>query len=105
MNTASLTQEAIDAAAKVINRMTTGEPWDEADSIASPHFRRVAECALKSVLNKTFTEAELLAEYWAAHLGEEMNALMTGNPRLRFSQRHTLRRFATTPSYTESDRG
>lgn len=49
--------------------------------------------------SKRLTEAELSAEYWAAH--GDANALMIGNPRLRFSRRHTLRRFATLPHYDE----
>lgn len=67
------------------------EPTSEAHETSAP------------ATDKTFTDAELMAEYWAAHLREDMRGLMTGNPRLRFSQRHTLRRFATTPSYSEDD--
>jgi len=48
---------------------------------------------------KRFTDAELAAEYWASH--GEANALMTGNPRLLFSRRATLGRFAKLPHYNE----
>ena len=50
---------------------------------------------------KRFTEAELVSEYWASH--GTANALMTGNPRLLFSRRAALRRFATSPHASESD--
>ena len=49
--------------------------------------------------DKRFSEAELAAEYYAAH--GEANALMTGNPRLLFSRRQTIKRFATLPHYDE----
>ena len=49
--------------------------------------------------NKRFSDSELVAEYWASH--GEANAVMTGNPRLPFSKRQTLRRFATLPHYDE----
>jgi hypothetical protein len=48
---------------------------------------------------KRFTDAELITEYWAAH--GEANATMTGNPRLPFSKRHTLKRFATLPHFDQ----
>jgi hypothetical protein len=50
-------------------------------------------------VEKRFTDAELAAEYWAAH--GEANAAMTGNPRLLFSKRQTIRRFATLPHHDE----
>lgn len=50
-------------------------------------------------VNKRFTEAELAAEYWAAH--GEANATMTSNPRLLFSRRQTVRRFCTLPHFDE----
>ena len=50
-------------------------------------------------VDKRFSDAELVAEYWAAH--GEGNALMTGNPRLMFSKRRTLKRFAQLPHYDE----
>jgi hypothetical protein len=48
---------------------------------------------------KRFTDAELVAEYWAAH--GEANATMTGNPRLPFSKRQTIKRFAILPHFDE----
>ena len=52
-----------------------------------------------TAVDKRFTDAELMAEYWAAH--GEANATMTGNPRLIFSRRQALRRFATLPHHDE----
>ncbi len=52
-----------------------------------------------TAIDKRFTDAELMAEYWAAH--GEANALMTSNPPLRFSRRAILRRFATLPHHDE----
>lgn len=50
-------------------------------------------------VDKRFTDAELVAEYWAAH--GEANAIMTGNPRLPFSKRQTLKRFASLSHFDE----
>jgi len=53
----------------------------------------------KIILDKRLCGSELAAEYWASH--GEANALMTGNPRLLFSRRATLKRFASLPHYDE----
>jgi len=47
--------------------------------------------------DKRFSESELAAEWWASH--GEANATMTGNPRLLFSRRATLKRMATLPHF------
>ena len=49
--------------------------------------------------SKRFSDAELMAEYWAAY--GEANATMTANPRLPFSRRHALRRFANNPNHDD----
>ena len=52
-------------------------------------------------VDKRFTDAELAAEFWAAH--GDANAAMTGNRRLLFSRRAMLARFAALPHYDEAD--
>ena len=50
-------------------------------------------------VDKRFTTAELMAEYWASH--GAANEIMTGNARLPFSRRRALLRFATLPHHDE----
>ena len=81
---------ALQVADDVADEILHGIVNDPADN--SEAHRKLAPRTIKH-----FTDAELVAEYWAVH--GEANQTMTGNPPLRFSQRHILRRFATTPHY------